>query len=70
MNEQEFNRITDEVKRLGLFGIRTEKTSEGMLITIPEGQIMGYQVNKLQELTKGYALSIQAKIQGLLITIW
>ncbi|MVM37225.1 hypothetical protein GO730_05620 [Spirosoma sp. HMF3257] len=70
MNQQEFERITAAARKLGLYGVRTELVADQMFVTFPDGIVMSYQMTKLLEIVKGYAMSIQPKGAALFCTVW
>lgn len=70
MNQQEFERITAAAQKLGLFGVRTEREGVQMFITFPDGLIMSYQIAKLLEMVKGYAMSMHSQGSSLVCKIW
>lgn len=70
MNEHDFNRITEVVKTLHLFNVQTKMDDDKMLITVPDGIIAMYQLEKLKAVASQYSLVIRSSGQALTITLW
>ncbi|MVM37224.1 hypothetical protein GO730_05615 [Spirosoma sp. HMF3257] len=70
MSAPEINRITESIYGLNLEGLTIEQKPDKIHLAISHGIISGTQLDKIQQITKGYCLLLEAGSAGLSWMIW